>query len=134
MRRLLVIALAGLAGCSAGEDRRLAEQAVADFHHRLDAGQFEAMYAGSADDLHKATTQQDFVAFLGAVHRKLGKVKSATQQTWKINYQPSGTFVALSYSTSYAEGEAAEQFVYRMEDGKALLVGYHVNSNAFILK
>ena len=134
MRKFAVAAAVAIAACSAGADSRLAERAVDEFHQMLDAGQFEAMYSASADELQKATTQEQFVALLGAVHRKLGSVKAATRKNWNVNYQPSGTFVTLVYSTSYAEGEAAEQFVYRMQDGKALLAGYHVNSNALILR
>lgn len=134
MRELaLAAALFVVAGCSASVDTKAAEQAVARFHQMLDAGQFEAMYAASADDLRKSAAQRDFIALLEAVHRKLGNTGAATEQKWNINYHTSGTFVTLAYSTRYAAGEAAEQFVYRMQDGQALLVGYHINSNALIL-
>jgi hypothetical protein len=77
---------------------------------------------------------EDFVALLEAVHRKLGELKSADKQNWNINFHTSGTFVTLTYKTSYSEGDAAEQFVYRIDGGAASLAGYHINSNALILK
>ena len=133
MRSWLAVVIVVLAGCSASADTKIAEHAVDAFHKMLDAGQFEALYLGSAEDLQKATTQHDFVVLLGAIHKKLGNVKASTRQTWNVNYHTSGTFVTLVYSTTYVGGEAAEQFVYRMQDGKALLAGYHVNSNALLV-
>lgn len=132
--RLGVALFALLAGCSMAADADRAAQAVPKFHEMLDAGRFEDIYAGAADDLKGATPQKDFVALLEAVHRKLGNTKSSTQQGWNVNYHTSGTFVTLNYATAYAEGDASEQFVYRLRANEALLAGYHVNSNALILK
>jgi hypothetical protein len=134
MRSLIATMAVTLAGCSMSADTKLAEKAVPRFHEMLDAGQFEAIYEAASEDLRKATRQDSFVALLEAIHRKLGATKSSAERTWNVNYHTSGTFVTLEYSTAYAEGDAAEQFVYRLQDGKALLAGYHINSNALILK
>jgi hypothetical protein len=114
-------------------DTSAAEQAVPRFHELLDAGNFIEIYEKSSDDLKTSATQKDFVALLEAVHRKLGNTKSAEKIGWNVNYQTSGTFVTLNYKTAYADGNADEQFVYRLDGKVALLAGYHVNSNAFIL-
>jgi opacity protein-like surface antigen len=130
----LMIGMLALSACSSPADMAAAEQEVPKFHGDLDQGRFVEIYAGSADDLKKVTTQEDFVALLEAVHRKLGDTKSSSKQNWNVNFHTSGTFVTLTYKTVYAEGEAAEQFVYRIEGQSALLVGYHINSNALIIK
>ncbi len=130
-----VIALASfLCGCSMSVDTALAEQAVPRFHEELDAGQFDAIYEASADELKQATTQREFVAFLDAVHRKLGNTKASDKTGWNVNYQTSGSFVTLAYKTTFDGGSAQEQFVFRLQDKAAILVGYHVNSTALILK
>jgi hypothetical protein len=132
---LLLITLASvLAGCSVSADTAAAEAGVPRFHELLDAGKFVEIYEQSSDDLKKVGTQQDFVALLEAVHRKLGNTRSSEKQGWNINYHTSGTFVTLTYKTVYAEGEAAEQFVFRMQGKLAALAGYHINSTALILK
>ena len=135
-RRLigLVALVCILCGCSMSEDTAVAEQAVPKFHEQLDAGRFAAIYDDSADELKKATTQQDFVAFLDAVHRKLGNTKSSGKTGWNVNYQTSGRFVTLGYKTTFDGGSAQEQFVFRLQDKAAVLVGYHINSTALILK
>jgi opacity protein-like surface antigen len=134
MRIFITAVVIALAGCSTGVGTKLAEQAVPKFHTMLDAGEFDAIYAATADDFKQATKREEFVSILEAVHRKLGNTKSADMKGWNINYHTSGTFITLNYATTYTEGEASEQFVYRLQDDKVLLVGYHVNSNALILK
>jgi hypothetical protein len=123
-----------LSGCSESADTALAERSVARFHEFLDAGRFTEIFEQSSDDLKKASTQSEFVALLEAVHRKLGNTKSAVDQAWNVNHHTSGTFITLTYKTVYREGEAAEQFVFRMQGDSAALVGYHVNANALVVK
>ena len=42
--------------------------------------------------------------------------------------------MTLAYRTSFDAGAAQEEFVYRLQDKAVLLVGYHINSTALILK
>ncbi|HEX6832274.1 MAG TPA: DUF4019 domain-containing protein [Rudaea sp.] len=128
------IALAALAGCSTSQTMSLAEQQVPRFHELLDAGKFQEIYSDSSDELKKASSEKDFIALLEAIHRKLGPSRSSEKQSWNINMHTSGTFVTLVYKTTYSEGEASENFVYRVTGEQAQLVGYHVSSNALILK
>lgn len=130
----ILMATVQLSACSSSADIDAADHQVPAFHKLLDGGRFEDIYGGSSDELKAASTQADFVALLEAVHRKLGDTKSAERQSWNLNFHTSGTFVTLTYKTVYAEGDAAEQFVYRIKDGEALLVGYHINSTTLVLK
>lgn len=115
-------------------DTALAEAAVPDFHQALDSGQFDQLYEDGADELKQAVQRQDFVALLDAVHRKLGDVSSSTKSGWNVNYHTSGTFVTLTYDTAFSQGKATEQFVFKLSDSKALLVGYHINSNDLVAR
>jgi Protein of unknown function (DUF4019) len=128
---LLLILVVASAGCAV--DTSPAEQAVPKFHSMLDAGNFAQIYDSSAEDLKSLSSQHDFVAFLEGVHRKLGASASSERQGWRVDYRATGTFITLTYKTRYAVGEAQEQFVFRMKDNRALLAGYHINSNALIL-
>ena len=135
MRRMVVTMLGALAltGCSFGADVPVAEKAIAAFHAQLDAAQFGPIYTQSASEMRKATTQPHLAAFLEAVHRKLGLFKSGKSLGWNENVTTSGHYVAINYQASYEHGPAAENFVYRIDDGKATLVGYHVNSDVLIM-
>jgi opacity protein-like surface antigen len=134
-RKSLVLALLAVAllGCSSSAQRVVAEKAVSRFHEMLDAGRFAEIYATASDEFKKVSTQSDFVALLSAVHRKLGNMKSSVNQGWNVSYLASGTFVTLNYKTVYSGGEAAEQFMFHMQDDSAVLVGYHISSNALII-
>jgi hypothetical protein len=132
MRKLAVLFLLALTGCSMSADTSLADAAVPQFHEMLDTGRFVEIYAAAAQDLKHIVSQKDMVALLEGIHRKLGDTKSAQRKAWNINYQVTGIFVTLTYATQFAEGDATEQFVYHLEDHKALLAGYHINSNALL--
>lgn len=135
MRRTMMAVLGALAlaGCSFGTDVPVAEKAITAFHAQLDAAQFGPIYAGSGSEMKKATSEQRLTAFLGAVHRKLGLFKSGKTIGWNENLNTGGHYVAINYQAVYEHGPAAESFTYRVDDGKAMLVGYNVNSDVLIV-
>jgi hypothetical protein len=49
-----------------------------------------------------------------------------------VNVGTSGTFVSLGYKTAFEHGDGAEQFVFRVSDGRAVLAGYRVDSMALV--
>lgn len=129
---LLISVFSILSACSMSKDVSLAEMEVPNFHAALDSGKFNELYQVAAAELKNAATQQDFVNLLSAVNRELGKVTKTEKQTWNVHYNTSGRFVTLVYSTTFANGTGVEQFIYKLHEGRALLVGYHINSNALI--
>ena len=137
MHRNAVAALAAgllLAGCSMKEDMAAGDKAVTAFHQALDAGQFQQVWAQSAQDMKTATPQDRLTAMLDAVHRKLGRFKSGSQIGFNDNVSNSGHMVTINYQAQYEKGAASEQFVFRIDGGKALLAGYNINSDALILQ
>lgn len=113
-------------GCSASANVATAERAVIHFHELADSGRFIEIFEQSSDELKNASTQSAFVALLEAVHHKLGNTKSSLNQSWGISYHESGTLITLTYKTVYTEGDAVEQFVFRIEGKFAMLVDYHI--------
>jgi len=122
------------AGCGTGDNIRLAENGVTRVHAQMDNGQFLDIYTQAYDGFRSATKQQDFLDFVGAVHRKLGKVQTATRGSYFVNFTTSGTRVRLNYQTKFEGGDAQEEFVWKIKGQDAALVGYHINSTALILK
>jgi hypothetical protein len=110
-----------LAACSGTQEVNMAQEATANFHEMMSAGQLEQIYAQSDDSFKKATTAEDLTRFLSAMNRKLG-----------VGFTPSGTSVTLRYATQFEHGSGTETFLYRFPNGGALLAGYHVNSNALM--
>jgi hypothetical protein len=133
LKRLFVILLlGGVAGCSSGEHMATAEKGVADFRQRMAARQFANVYANGSDELRKSTSEAHMTKILGALNTKLGNVKAAEKSGWNVNFHTSGTFVTLGFKTEFEKGPGAEQFVFRISDGRAFLVSYNVNSPALL--
>ena len=135
MQRILaaLFAILLLAGCSASEDISVAEKGITKFHRQLNAGEFDAIYDDASKDMKHATHPKQFVPLLEAVHRKLGKFKKGKVAGWNVNYTTGGNLVSLGYEAEYERGNAAENFVFRMDEKEALLAGYHINSAALII-
>ena len=133
-RSLLFLASLALTACSLVFDAAPAERAVEEFHASLDAGRFEALYDSAGDEMKNASSKQDFVAFVDAVHRKLGAVKAVEKIGTHRTAGTRGTFLVLTYRTTFTEGPATETFSFRIASGAPVLVGYNVNSNLLIVK
>jgi hypothetical protein len=121
-----------VAACASGQDVDLARAQVAHFRELMAAQKFDQIYSEASDELKKTTAEQNLVRLLAAVDRKLGAVKNAAANGWSVNYTPSGTSVTLKFKTQFERGSGDESFVYRIAGGKALLAGFHINSNELI--
>lgn len=128
------IALAlSVSACSAPASIAETAPKIAAFHHHLDAEDYDSMWADTADDMRKATTEADMDKIFAAIHRKLGNVVSSTQVGWRNNITTNGTFVVVRMDTKFERGGGSEEFVYR-QTGKTLkLAGYHINSEEMML-
>jgi hypothetical protein len=131
------LALASLAFFSActfnfvkGKDD--AEKAVSVFHQRLDAGQYEEIYADLADEFKNVSTKEETLELFEAVTRKLGKTRSTTLQSWNAQTTLGGNFISLVYETEFEQGKGVENFTFIMKGKEAKIAGYHVNSKAFM--
>jgi hypothetical protein len=61
-------------------------------------------------------------------------VQSADRTGFNISFVPSGTFVRLGYATKFDADAATEEFVFRIDNEGVRLAGYHINSDALIVK
>jgi hypothetical protein len=122
-----------LGGCSSGKRKQMAEAGVAKFHSQLDAERYHDIYVQSDPEFQKSGSEAEITEFLSAVHRKLGKMLSAEEQSFFVNFSTSGTIISLTYKSVFANGSAAEQFVWRASD-RASLVSYRIDSRTLITK
>ncbi len=120
--------------CSFTKGKAIGERAVVQFHNQFNAGQYHEIYAQSDEGFRKASSEQDTLALLEAVRRKLGTVKQADQQGWHVNATPGGTMVSLAYEVEFSEGKGREDFVFKVSGDRALLYNYHISSPLLITK
>lgn len=117
----------GLVGCSLGRDE--ARQGVAEFRARVSQHAFGDVYATAGPGLRDAISEEKFLEFMDALDRKLGPWESAASEpAWNVMRTTNGHFVRLTYESRFARGIAAEQFLWQIQNGRASLSGYYVNS------
>jgi hypothetical protein len=127
---ILLVTAAALAGCSMGQDMSATDSAVANFHAKLNNGQFAAIAAAAGPEIKNGST--DFPAFIAAIHTKLGTFQSTARQGFNDNINNGDHTFTASYASVYSSGPATENFVYRLNSGKPVLIGYHVESAALL--
>jgi hypothetical protein len=130
----ILIPMLVLCGCGTGDSMRLAREGETRVHQQMNAEQFAEIYAQADPTFRGATSSQEFLDFMAAVHRKLGNEQSAAETGYFVNFTTSGTRVRLNYKTKFDGGEAEEEFVWAVSGEKAALMGYHINSTTLILK
>lgn len=116
------------------QGKGLADTAIVDFHKKFNEQKFKEIYAGSHSDFKAEATEEKFVNLLDAVDRKLGKQVKSTDATWRVNSFNFKTNVMVAQNTEFERGKGTETFTYRVSDGKAILVGYFINSSDMMLK
>jgi len=125
----LLLSLA-LAACSkpVEVDPDIAEQPVPQFHMALNGDHIDEIYNSGSEELRQHESLQDFAARLETVRRKMGPVQAANRQSWKAREESGSIFVTLTYKTTYAAGEAEEEFVVRMRDNVSKLASYKIKA------
>ncbi len=127
----LALALAAaLFACSPVDDSKAAEQGVTQFHKAMDAGQYSAIYDGSAKDIKATISRGNFVRTLAGIHQSLGAYKSGKTVRWNNSVGTDGHVVNLTRDATFERGSGGEEFVFRIEKDRAVLAGYHVKSPA----
>jgi len=131
---LLAIFIAFGGSCSLQKSKATGESAVAKFHSQFNAEQYHEIYGKTDEGFRKATSEQEMLEYLRAIHRKLGEVKDAKQIGWHLNATTGGVQVFLAYKTSFSEGDATEQFVFLVSGDNSALFRYNIESPLFITK
>jgi len=130
--RILAALLVGLAlcGCSAQKNLQVAQRASDEFHLQFAKGNYGGIYDASGSEFKSSSSRDQIITFLQMVNSKLGACGEPESQSSNVNYLTSGTFATMIYKRKCANGLLEENFSWRLEDGKAVLRGYHVNSPA----
>ncbi|MBX2813999.1 MAG: DUF4019 domain-containing protein [Myxococcales bacterium] len=135
-RRSTLLALTALAlpGCNAKKDTLAAEKAVTKFHAQFNKEQFATMYAETHEEFKKASSEEDIIELFQAVHSKLGPVVSTEQKVRHVTNINFVRYVKFNYETTFKEGTGTETFRFIIEDTKAKLLGYNINSRDMLVK
>ena len=114
--------------------KKPAEQSVADYHKLYNDAKLAEIYSAGHAKLKTAATEQQFLEFVGTVHRKLGKVTQTSNTGFNFRTYNLTTTVVLTQNTTFEQGTGTETFTFQIEGEKAVLVGYNIHSKDLILK
>ncbi|WP_028580876.1 hypothetical protein [Desulfogranum japonicum] len=116
------------------EGKPKAEQALAEFYRNYNSPNFELIYDQAHEDFKKSTPRKEFLDFMMVVRQKLGEETESKNVGWKVNTHNLKTYVSLTQETTFQEGQAKESFLFRIQDEKAYLLNYNINSKDLIMK
>lgn len=126
--------LLAVTGCGMKQAMTDAKVGVDDFHTKFNAGKYTDIYAAASPAFRAATTEANLVALLGAVDRKLGKQKSATQTNFRINTHNLTTTAVITMDTRFEQGRGVETFTFLISKGACILQGYNIQSQDMMVK
>jgi len=129
---ILAVLIGGCGNITKGKEA--AEGQVVVFHQQFNNQDFNSITASAEPDMLSITPKPKVVDLFAAVYRKLGKVTSSQMTNWNLRTFNGETRVVLLENSKFEKGNATEQFVFRMRDGKAHLLSYNINSPDLIMK
>ena len=99
---------------------------------RMTRGAYGEILRSATPDFQNATTETDFAKAMEGVRQRLGVWQSSDEPIWRVFADISGQTVTLVYNSRFERGMAIEEFVWRVQQGRPALGGYHVKSSALI--
>jgi hypothetical protein len=130
MHRLLfpITLLLVTGGCSFRANSEAAETASTTFHQQMSAEQYEAIYDGATSAFKAAIGRETFSGLCKRIRRKMGTCQAASLTSSGFQTVPQGSFINLTYKRQCDNGTLAEQFVWQMISGKAVLNAFHADN------
>jgi hypothetical protein len=125
---LLALGISAICGCGMSQGVDQAKKAVDEFHAIFNAKQFDAIFDAADPEWRKVMDRDTSDKFFARVQRKLGGCSASTNGGYNYNVTTSGTFVTIDYQTSCANGKLEEEFRWRVDGKKTLLLAYNANS------
>jgi len=133
---LLTFALL-FSSCNVDERRAVpleAQAAVDRVAEEIAAGRDEQVYTEAADEWRAQVSAEENQKMLARVRERLGRVVSRAFHSGKEQQgaggKLSGHSLQIAYQTTFERGAAMEQFTLLERDGRWLLAGYSITSDA----
>jgi hypothetical protein len=121
-------------GSGMSASARLSDDAVRHFHSQLDSEVYAGILSESDEAFRNSANRDEIIKFLTGVHSKLGLSRGFTRTNTFVNATTSGTFIKVTYQSTFDQGNATEAFTWRKAAGDLKLVRYDINSSIFITR
>lgn len=111
-----------------------AEDAIARFHASYNENKLDEIWQNASPKFRDALSKKKYDEFIGAVRRKLGKVKSSSSAGWNVRSINGNTTAVMTQKTIFENGKGTEKFTFAVDGDDAVLVGYNIQSMDLIAK
>jgi hypothetical protein len=125
---VVLFVTSAICGCGMSQGVDQAKKSADEFHARFNAKQFDTIYDAADPEWRKTTDRDTSTKFFSRVQRKMGVCTTSTSGGYNYNVTTSGTFVTIDYQTTCANGKLDEEFRWRVDGKKTLLLAYNANS------
>lgn len=130
----LLLPFAFVAACGGGEERRRVtaeQQAVIDrVTEDVAAGRDDKLYEEAADEWRATVSEDENRALLARLRERLGRVQSRALHTGTERDAGGQHTLVVTYQTSFERAAGMETFRLLEREGRWLLAGYTVTSDA----
>jgi hypothetical protein len=107
------------------DDKQMTEQAIKQFHARLDAGHFDDIYRDAHELLRQSQSREALLAAMQQTRDRYGRYRVVTYS--KLNVIVGAPVqVRAVYNTTYEKGDATEWFVFLKEGDSVKLTSYQI--------
>lgn len=111
-----------------------AQDIIDTFTEDFNSGRFDKIYSEAADEWRGRVTREQSAVTFGTMKERLGEIRERTYTSGRRQQNPGGNLPANSlvirYNTRFDRAEGMETFTLIERDGRIVLAGYSVNSNA----
>jgi len=133
---LVVIVLGGLiaaaviwkAGKSTYHYYEIASGAVDHFHHQMNLGDYDQIYAEAAEEFRSSETPKDLTLYFENIHDKMGSAGEPRAAGFHVNWRNGVVWVDQTFNTQFLHGQAQEYFVWKIQQDQPRLYNYRIDS------
>jgi hypothetical protein len=136
--KMLILVLL-ISSCSINQSNKEAVRIIDNkvrfyFHAQLNAEQYQQIIDQSDNEFKNSVGELKAREYLSAVRAKLGKIEGTVLKNWTANNENNRTLIAVIYETKFERDNAREEFIGRVEGGKAFLFRYNLDSRTLVIK
>lgn len=123
----IVLLIAVCVEACGGIDPRVVGAAAEEFHQKFNAGQFSEIYESADPSFRAATPRTSFASAMAGLKSSSGSFNKAEQSSYTMQTQfgeAAGTFVRVTYLSTFSQRVLTEVFTWRLQDGRPFLYYY----------
>jgi len=131
-KTISVAGVLSLAACNPVDQVNRADEEIAAFHEALSEGDGDAIWARLGPEARASTSRAEFNEFVEIAHSGLGEFQDRTRTSMNVNSDNGVTTTEISMTTTYANGEATEVFIFTGEGEDMEVASWNIDSPAVL--